>query len=960
MEQGPESSAEESEGGEYIIEAQAQLAYQAEEAEPEEIAEPVKQDISWLTKEYWSGPDGARRWVTKEYWSGPDGARRWDLLYYSGLATIGLSFLNAFLMPFFFLGETETDSSEGWVSFFYASLGLYFSGFFNSTPLVLGFVLLYTIHRDSAPPLLLKIILSLFLFWKVMFGSLLGVLALTMSLMSELEWEAEESIMNDDVVFYFRVISLISLLYALFAFLVLRLGARKRFFLYSILWVMCLLLALVKISAHFSGALSDCCGEGELYDSSHVLALIDFIDFIAFTSILMLMFYVRGNLIPWKLPATLAAPEGEIPALQKGPGWPSELNSGEMMSFTDALKTCYKKSFIMEGRASRSEYWWFQTHVLAAFIFSLVADLVGKSLLFPFFLFFLVSVPANFCVTARRWQDLGRSRWNVLLMFIPWIGAIITWIYFCKDSVKTDNKYGSKPIVFEPPRSTAYRQQTIPPVAPDNQSAAIEPPRIWSPPPGLQGDEAVLAEFFGKRRDCYNAAPKNESLLDYLHNNRERFAISSYFEIPTAPTNLLQQWALPSGLRGNVHLDTTRQYIVETIIDSSPDRNYVIIGEPGVGKTVLLFEVFDQLMARGPTGLLTTAAISDIHQRFDMRLFYDDIPENKALIQAIMERGTGGLILTSREVDWKGLPTEFQGMFDRLTVPLFSEAEMRPLCEKMLAFSGVSYNGPAVEALVSYAEGSPIYVWSMVRELLHKGRRRLSQEYIQENATQGMTNYVSLLLQRLLKEGEEFRSGGLHALVCLEFLADYMEERTANSTYFNSVATSLSKPVHKVFGDGMDRATFLRILGYLSGEGQVIRFPHDTWVDVLRGAGALNPFRAELEQIQEEFIDTKIFQRTKEDAVTKSWKTGAARYRDNPTRQKDSFLALADTLLRNFNISKLKALGVDVGFIQEVAASYSHLPLAAMLVSKLQAAQPSQVTNVINIQDSVISHSKIG
>ena len=46
--------------------------------------------------------------------------------------------------------------------------------------------------------------------------------------------------------------------------------------------------------------------------------------------------------------------------------------------------------------------------------------------------------------------------------------------------------------------------------------------------------------------------------------------------------------------------------------------------------------------------------------------------------------------------------------------------------------------------------------------------------------------------------------------------------------------------------------------------------------------------------------------------------------------------------------------------MREVASAYSHLPLAAILVAKLQAARPTQVTKIINIQDSVISRSTIG
>ena len=79
----------------------------------------------------------------------------------------------------------------------------------------------------------------------------------------------------------------------------------------------------------------------------------------------------------------------------------------------------------------------------------------------------------------------------------------------------------------------------------------------------------------------------------------------------------------------------------------------------------------------------------------------------------------------------------------------------------------------------------------------------------------------------------------------------------------------------------------------------------------------------------------------------------ARRYHRSPSRQKGSFLALADTLLHNFQVSELKELGVDIELIREVASTYSHLPTAASLVSRIQAAEPQQVTRIINIQDSV-------
>ncbi|HIM33371.1 MAG TPA: hypothetical protein EYI97_02685, partial [Candidatus Poseidoniales archaeon] len=108
-----------------------------------------------------------------------------------------------------------------------------------------------------------------------------------------------------------------------------------------------------------------------------------------------------------------------------------------------------------------------------------------------------------------------------------------------------------------------------------------EPQRLvetWLPPEGLEGYEQLVAEYMARRREAYLAAPSNEQELDYLHNNRERFAISSYFEVPVDPAHLISDWALPENLRGNVHLDAVRSEIVERVLDGPPDRNYVIIG----------------------------------------------------------------------------------------------------------------------------------------------------------------------------------------------------------------------------------------------------------------------------------------------------------------------------------------------------------------------------------------------
>ena len=97
------------------------------------------------------------------------------------------------------------------------------------------------------------------------------------------------------------------------------------------------------------------------------------------------------------------------------------------------------------GRAWRSEYWYlvlFNTLISAIiFLISLLIGLWGiLSLLYSIAVF----IP-GIAVSVRRFHDTGRSGGNLLLAFIPIIGAVILLVFFFQDSVVGDNEYGIWP-----------------------------------------------------------------------------------------------------------------------------------------------------------------------------------------------------------------------------------------------------------------------------------------------------------------------------------------------------------------------------------------------------------------------------------------------------------------------------------------------------------------------------------
>ncbi len=481
----------------------------------------------------------------------------------------------------------------------------------------------------------------------------------------------------------------------------------------------------------------------------------------------------------------------------------------------------------------------------------------------------------------------------------------------------------------------------------------------WIKPSDLAPDGETLLDLFTRRWACYSQWPDNVRELDYLHNNFRDVAISSYFEIPTNPATVLSEWSLPPNMRKNVYLDDERASHILEVLNSKSDDNYVIIGEPGVGKTTLLYEIFDSFMDKIPTGILTTTGITNAHLEFGIRLFYDDIPENYDIVQSITENDAKGLVVTAREADWNKLSDEFQRKFKRLTVPLFSDDNVSRLCERMFDFSNIRYDPTSIAQLTNYAQGSPIFIWLMIKEMHYNGMTTLSKNYVKDNSRKGMENYVSLILQRLLKDGPNYKKGGLHALACMVFLSDYMRDRRCHESLYRSFADEIEEDFEKIFDDRQNTSTFNQTIVYLSGEGTTIGFPHDTWADVLQGVGRNNPLRADIQSIKRKFADKTYEDKYKKQAVTDAWETELTRFNKNMVREKDSFLSLIDTLTYNYTLSALEKLGVDIEMMREVSSINSDLPMAARIMSRIQAARPTQVTQIINIQHSVISKSTL-
>ena len=117
------------------------------------------------------------------------------------------------------------------------------------------------------------------------------------------------------------------------------------------------------------------------------------------------------------------------------------------MNFGQSIQTCMGKYATFEGRASRSEYWWFY---LFTVLVSWGASVVGALSLFDTGGILSLVVNAalllpSLAASTRRLHDTNRSGWWFLLAATG-IGIILLIVWWAQGSDKSDNKYGSPPV----------------------------------------------------------------------------------------------------------------------------------------------------------------------------------------------------------------------------------------------------------------------------------------------------------------------------------------------------------------------------------------------------------------------------------------------------------------------------------------------------------------------------------
>jgi uncharacterized membrane protein YhaH (DUF805 family) len=129
------------------------------------------------------------------------------------------------------------------------------------------------------------------------------------------------------------------------------------------------------------------------------------------------------------------------------------VEGGAAMDFAGAIKNGFRNYATANGRASRSEFWYW---VLFSTLVSVAGALIDMAIfgadssreLFSPIASVALLVP-DIAVSIRRLHDLDR-KWPWLLLYITGIGAIFLLVWFCFKGTTGPNRFGDDPLQDSP------------------------------------------------------------------------------------------------------------------------------------------------------------------------------------------------------------------------------------------------------------------------------------------------------------------------------------------------------------------------------------------------------------------------------------------------------------------------------------------------------------------------------
>ncbi len=298
---------------------------------------------------------------------------------------------------------------------------------------------------------------------------------------------------------------------------------------------------------------------------------------------------------------------------------------------------------------------------------------------------------------------------------------------------------------------------------------------------------------------------------------------------------------LPQYIFDDYVMDEERREGIERCIEILRRGGRVLIyGVAGAGKTAMMAIVLRRMWEMGyRIGYIVDGSeVLDEHEDEGVILFYDDIPRMSShTLQSIVRNNVGMIIATARMEEYdllsRKLGLEPTRVFSCVRISPMSDEDLREILIRFAYREGIHIDRDAVDIVVSKAEGLPVYIWQVIRDLKINRKDYLDVDFA-SRIPEGMLDYVDDILWRIMGDDPERKE----ALLTLLIMAD-MPEYKMHQDLFNAVFAEAKEAIYGkkatikeiILSDLLDR-----VCRYLARtQDYSFKLPHDAWRDVLVG-----------------------------------------------------------------------------------------------------------------------------
>ena len=114
------------------------------------------------------------------------------------------------------------------------------------------------------------------------------------------------------------------------------------------------------------------------------------------------------------------------------------------MGFSEAVKLALSQSVTWQGRARRTEFWYFQLFIIMTLVAAAILDqLWGRPVLTG--IAWIGLILPSLSVAIRRLHDIDKSGGWFWISFVPLVGGFILLVFMLLDGTPGTNRFGPSP-----------------------------------------------------------------------------------------------------------------------------------------------------------------------------------------------------------------------------------------------------------------------------------------------------------------------------------------------------------------------------------------------------------------------------------------------------------------------------------------------------------------------------------